>query len=192
MRLPQPIKVCTKCHAPLPATPDFFYRDASQSDGIKQPCKNCCKVKYEESREERLTYSRQYYQSNRERRLSQTQEWRKNNKERVREIARRWAFANPGKVNERSRRWRARHPEEVREINRQWRINNARYFSSMHKAHHAIEIAIHRGEIKRPLLCEGCGMETTIQAHHYKGYAQKYHLTVQWLCQNCHVQAHRR
>lgn len=58
-------------------------------------------------------------------------------------------------------------------------------------AHSALTKAVRDGVLVRPDRCELCGSaRKPISAHHYKGYAKRYWLTVQWLCRACHGKAH--
>jgi hypothetical protein len=60
------------------------------------------------------------------------------------------------------------------------------------KARSAVNKAVKRGDLKRPVECDECGVEpnpasdgrATIQAHHHKGYEAA--LDVVWLCPTCH------
>jgi hypothetical protein len=44
-----------------------------------------------------------------------------------------------------------------------------------------------RGVLVRPEKCLLCGSQSRLEAHHHKGYDEKYHLDVQWLCRQCHA-----
>lgn len=65
-------------------------------------------------------------------------------------------------------------------------------------AHTAVSHAIRAGWLVPPKRCDWCGNtpaptyngSRSIEAHHYKGYEQKYWFDVIWLCPNCHVVAH--
>jgi hypothetical protein len=50
--------------------------------------------------------------------------------------------------------------------------------------------ALRAGELVRPARCELCGAGGRIEGHHFKGYARRYWLTVEWLCVRCHRGAH--
>lgn len=64
------------------------------------------------------------------------------------------------------------------------------------RAKKLLALAVKRGEIQRPTACPSCGDEsrgrdgrTLIQAHHHD-YSKP--LEVQWLCVNCHAEAHSK
>jgi len=59
-----------------------------------------------------------------------------------------------------------------------------------HAAHTAVHYALRRGWLVRAVTCQTCGKRDTPKAHHYKGYAARYRLTVRWLCFRCHRRAH--
>lgn len=60
------------------------------------------------------------------------------------------------------------------------------------KAHYYVHNTIRDGKLVRLKNCQTCGIKdwgikrSMIEAHHYKGYDQKFWLAVQWLCTNCH------
>lgn len=66
----------------------------------------------------------------------------------------------------------------------QWRKNPEKILSRQ-----AINGRIYKGRLVKPKMCQKCGAEDKIQAHHYKGYERKHRLTVQWLCAPCHRKA---
>ena len=64
-------------------------------------------------------------------------------------------------------RWGHKNPEKVR-------------------AHRKLNMAVSAGRITKPENCQLCGKVARIEAHHWKGYSEKYTLDVQWLCRPCH------
>jgi protein-arginine kinase activator protein McsA len=52
---------------------------------------------------------------------------------------------------------------------------------------YAVKAAIKRGELIRPMLCEGCGQQRSVDAHH-DDYSKP--LSVRWLCRACHQEHH--
>jgi hypothetical protein len=64
------------------------------------------------------------------------------------------------------------------------------------RAYDAVKYALRVGNLVRPKRCEQCGEipfprldgRSRLQAHHYKGYARKNRLVIQWLCAYCHRQ----
>lgn len=66
---------------------------------------------------------------------------------------------------------------------------------NIRKARYYIHNAVRDGLIKKPKICEKCGVKdwgvkrSMIEAHHYKGYEQQYWLIVQWFCVPCHKHA---
>ena len=88
-----PKKVCPKCVAVLPATSDYFYRNASRPSGLGDYCKPCARqhvsacLKKEPGRRKR--YSEKWRRANPSAQLQATLAWRAKNIERVREHRRR-------------------------------------------------------------------------------------------------------
>lgn len=92
------------------------------------------------------------------------------------------------KRQESSARQQSRQYETERK--RKWRAANPEKDHLHHKAHHAVETALRTGRLIRPNICELCGSGGKIEAHHHKGYEEKYRLTVVWLCVMCHAKQH--
>ena len=66
--IPVPIglKHCVACGKDLPATPQYFYAESRNQDGLRSPCRQCLKV-YSESRQESIRESkRKTYQAHKE------------------------------------------------------------------------------------------------------------------------------
>lgn len=97
--------------------------------------------------------------------------------------------ATRDKISQRtcSREWHRKnrkiHPEKYRESNRKWRLHHYDRKSLKARARIQLNLAIIRGEITRPLVCDECGATGMIEAHHgnYNDF-----LKVQWLCKLCH------
>lgn len=62
------------------------------------------------------------------------------------------------------------------------------------RAYWHVKNALDKGELVRPEVCDNCGKRSrkdefgrkTIQAHHYKGYAEAHYMDIIWLCTACH------
>lgn len=53
-------------------------------------------------------------------------------------------------------------------------------------ANYAMHRAIYHGQLLKPKSCYGCGKVTTdLVGDHFKGYAKKHWLTVQFICRKC-------
>ena len=61
-------------------------------------------------------------------------------------------------------------------------------FPEKEKARQAVKYAVHIGELKRSVFCEGCGLPAETQAHH-PDYSKP--LEVIWLCRPCHRKLHK-
>lgn len=55
----------------------------------------------------------------------------------------------------------------------------------------AVRWALVFGLLTNPGVCEGCGSNKKLHAHHFAGYEQEHWLDVRWLCSPCHRMAHR-
>jgi hypothetical protein len=56
-------------------------------------------------------------------------------------------------------------------------------------ARQAVWMAQQAGDIIKPDACEYCKAAGELQAHHWRSYDREDWLTIQWLCETCHVQA---
>jgi len=96
-------------------------------------------------------------------------------------------YANREQRLEHSRNyWRDPDGRAKREASkRSWRERNREKV----RAHSAVARAVKRGDLIKPLDCEGCGprYEGKLEAHH-DDYSKP--LEVKWLCDPCHKQRH--
>ena len=72
----------------------------------------------------------------------------------------------------------------VRKNTLEWRANNP----GKRRAHQMVATALRNKSIVRPALCEKCGIETTLLAHHSD---YKKPLKIIWVCDACHYQIHK-
>ncbi len=80
----------------------------------------------------------------------------------------------------RCRKWRAAHPLRAAAVRDRWRRDNR----PAYEAHMAVAAAIKAGALVRPKLCEQCGEERRLQAHHAN---YELPLDVEWLGPICHA-----
>lgn len=94
------------------------------------------------------------------------------------------------KTRDNSRRYRAlglKRDSDLRHVLRY----QAKY-PERRKAGNAVTRAVRNGTLLRPTVCSKCRKRPErgiVQAHHHKGYDKP--LVVQWLCVQCHADAHR-
>lgn len=106
-------KTCTKCDNQFPATPEYFYRDASKSDGMQSCCKPC-----------QQTRNRHYYEANAEKERERVRQYREMNPDKVRDKDRRYRTANRDKVRASDHDYYTNNVEKVREQHWRYRIDN--------------------------------------------------------------------
>ena len=118
-------KTCSKCGAVLPATAEYFYRDARVKDGLCAQCKACCaearRRYYEANRERAKEYGRRWYEANRERHAEYGRLWREASRDKERARNRRWYETNLERHAENGRRWKRENPDRWAEYRRRRR-----------------------------------------------------------------------
>jgi len=65
-------------------------------------------------------------------------------------------------------------------------IQRKGYKSPQTLARRAVNNALKKGIIKKPLKCVRCGVEANDLSGHHVSYAEKDYLKVRWLCRVCH------
>ena len=85
-------KECAKCHEIKSV--NEFSRDKNKTDGLSSQCKQCCKQRTkqwrENNKEHRKEYDKQYYENNKEHKKEYHKQWHENNKEYRKECDKQW------------------------------------------------------------------------------------------------------
>lgn len=116
-----------------------------------------------------------------------------------RDRAREWRLANPKRKAENNRRWREENPDAARE----WEAANPERVHAMYQrsyskdrekwaARRAVNSAVRYGRLVKPERCSRCESFTSsnkLHGHH-RDYSKP--LEVEWLCEDCHLEEHRR
>lgn len=98
---------------------------------------------------------------------------------------RKWYVENKEKKNAHSRQhFRNNREQYIKNVLR-WKSENL----NRAKAHAAVNRAIRRGSIVRPLTCSKCNQPGPVEAHH-DSYAPDKWLDVVFLCRSCHKRLH--
>ncbi len=61
-----------------------------------------------------------------------------------------------------------------------------RKFLQKRNARSTVQYALQTSKLKRPSLCERCGLALDLEFHHWHSYDKNNYLTGWWLCKNCH------
>lgn len=85
------------------------------------------------------------------------------------------------------RKARADNPEKFRK--RERIFSSKRPHSKKSEARYQLNLAVKRGDIEKPVICEICSMNKFIHGHH-DNYSKP--LDVRWLCTECHGLEHRK
>lgn len=113
---------CSKCGTAYPRTAQYFHRDKSKRDGLRNDCKGCCNAK-----------AQAWYQDNADRAKANMQRWRMGNPDYDKSPRRRarkraanaeWRKANPDKVKRHKQNDRARHRGRIYAQQARWRTLN--------------------------------------------------------------------
>jgi hypothetical protein len=169
------MKTCIKCSQSKGL--DLFprYRNRKKEWAYTNVCKVCTKLHYkdkhyEDHRDDYLERSRKQKESNHDEYLEYLRNYYHENKEELREKNREYRNQNREASNERSRVYR-----------------NTEAGSMKEKARKKVQKAIQKGTLVRPSVCDDCGQELFVEAHH-ENYSKP--LDVQWLCKECHWKRH--
>ena len=131
-------------------------------------CKECAKAYSRKYRKEhladRIAYSRKYYAEHKEENKRKSKEWTEKNRDKHNAYCKKWQEENVDKMLDYQRKSRRERPEKSR-------------------ANAIINSRIARGKLKRPTVCEVCGKEGRVEAHH-SDYSKP--LDVIWCCKKCH------
>lgn len=126
-----PLKRCSKCKNEYPATPEFFTRNKSCSDGLHTICKTCKQQQnkaYLDTNKDRVNASRrQRYrddENKRQQSKSRGQKWRAENREKSLESKKQYYWDNREDSLQKSREWRETNQEYARERNRLYNKRN--------------------------------------------------------------------
>lgn len=142
---------------------------------------------YYENRQHSLDQRKKYYELHREDSLRKGKERYIANYEEIRKKAnaRNRTTEARAKANIKSREWAKRNPEKLRERCREYKRKNP----EKARAHQYVLWAIRLNVIQKPSVCQMCGMNKKLEAHH-KDYSKP--LDVLWVCKICHEYEHHK
>lgn len=123
-----PMKRCTKCGEPYPATTEYFYKQKGGKYGVRGACIKCTNKAEKDYREtdpqKAKDRCRRYYIENKDAINAKHADYRRRNPEKAIARQRRWHEQNPTKYSEYGKRYRSKHPERNRQIGLNWRLRN--------------------------------------------------------------------
>ena len=79
----------------------------------------------------------------------------------------------------RRKRYRLTYPERVKTSDAKYRLENKHKIA----ARSAVNYQLRAGYWAKPTICDQCGFERRVEAHHHD-YSKQ--LDIRWLCKNCH------
>lgn len=134
---------------------------------------------------DRTTYKKAYNQANKAKIAAYNKAYRQANPDKVAAINKAWNEANKEKTAITKKIWNKAN------------LDKARIVTAKQKALHPEKSAARKAVYHRlrsdPTFRKPCEMcqNSKSQAHHWKGYEQKYWLDVNWLCRKHHNEAHK-
>jgi 5-methylcytosine-specific restriction endonuclease McrA len=139
-------KTCFICESALPATPEYFNRDASRNDGLHPYCKECRSKRraerYANSPEKQAkaqarmaqwvkdnpkrhkANGRRNYLENREYYIEKARQWREDNPEQYLANSREYYYANKDRFADSKKQYREEHKDEIDARRNQWAKDN--------------------------------------------------------------------
>lgn len=170
-----PTKTCSKCHAELPATTEFFHRRKNSPDGLREVCKTCRKPE-----------TRQYYDLNKDKVLSANAEWREKHPEKMREYKDKYVNTHPERVLKSKSDYYDSHSDQVYEKTKRYREQSPEQY----EAHKTVQIAVQLGKLApiKSQICQHCGKQA--RHYHHWSYLPEHQLDVIPLCTKCHKKVH--
>lgn len=151
-------KECTKCGKDKELS-EYYVRKASK-DGLMPICKICSKSKEDVFRK-----------NNKEIISARNRAYRDNNKEKIKACQRKYMTTD-------------KHKESNRIASKKYAEGN----KEKKEAHRAVHMLIDKGLMEKADICEKCGAENNIHAHH-DDYSKP--LEIRWLCGTCHRGWHK-
>ena len=115
--------------------------------------------------------------------MGRSREWWENNKEKHRATCRSWYRNNKDKHYAISEKWKKDNADKVKAYRKEYRLKNADKI----KARRKLYLAINKGLLIRPDVCDMCKEQRKVDAHH-SDYNEP--LKVDWVCKSCHGVLH--
>ena len=136
----------------------MFSKCCNAGDGLQPTCKKCVSE-----------YMAKYYSKNKERIKKRVRNYRLQNRGLHIQRDKEKYMKHRGGILKRCKAYQAAHPEQVH-------------------AKRRLHVALNRGDLTRPAVCEGCGRSDAVIDAHHDDYNKP--LDVIWLCRFCHRQHH--
>jgi 5-methylcytosine-specific restriction endonuclease McrA len=108
-----PPKQCHGCRKTYERTPEFWYRNKSNTDGLEYSCRQCS-----------LAGTKRYQRSNPDKVHARNRAPRKRNIIKARERQRRYYARHKNRVHEKGRLYHIAHPDKALKRNQRWRLLN--------------------------------------------------------------------
>jgi hypothetical protein len=157
------MKVCRKCG--IEKDLSDYYKHSKMHDGHLNICIECTKIRISEHRALNIDKIREYD------RLRGRLENRKTDN------------------SNRRKKLKETNPELLRKMEYERTKANREKYKEKHRARLDLANALLRGDIKRPDMCQVCGIEKCKHGHHHD---YRLPLDVIWVCIKCHGEIHKK
>lgn len=170
------MKTCIKCNQTKPIELFATSLNRKKERVYLNSCKECMRE-----------YKKSHYKNNKQTYLDKSKRQREKNPDEYKEYMKNYYHSNKDTLKIKAKEYsQSERGKEIR------KLCNKNYFSKennrfKHYARRKVKIAIEKGELVRPSLCEICKCEGNIQAHHHD-YSKP--LDVLWVCISCHENIH--
>jgi|SRR5271170_2702211 len=182
------MKKCTKCKGEKEESKKNFSW-ITHKNRYEAQCRECRDERRKELKELKLKLPK----LPRKKKEKRSEEYYKNWRKEYNEI-------NKEKIKKQRHEYYLNHRDEYKIATQKWRKENKIKFKESWKksdekfplkrpARKILNYNIEKGYIIRPTICNKCGKEGKIDAHH-EDYSKP--LDVQWICKRCHGELHRQ
>jgi 5-methylcytosine-specific restriction endonuclease McrA len=138
-----PLKQCSKCGFPFPATTDFFYVNSSAKSGISATCKECTKARVKAHTQAHSEQIREYQSHYRETHTEEMRDWKKQhykaNKEQISKQHKAYAATHKEQQRERMERYMATHRDDYLDYHQQYYEENKEQILEQMRRHNNTE-----------------------------------------------------
>ncbi|AHJ87214.1 hypothetical protein BCP8-2_176 [Bacillus phage BCP8-2] len=170
------MKICTKC---TEEKHDDEFAKQKRKDGtyrLSSQCKKCLS-----------DYKKSHYNKNKDKYLDKSKKQRERDPEGTKEYNKKYHQANKEKHNEQMKVYSQTEEGKLARQRAQDKYRKSDQYKLKQNARKKVLRALESGKLVKPLVCESCKEERSLEGHH-EDYNKP--LEVKWLCKECHENEH--